>query len=114
MSLNRSTFFQWTAAGVVATGALFAAASSANAATSLSFGINLPGAPVYYEPAPVYAVPPPVYYEPPAPRVYYRPPPPVYYRPAPTYYAAPPIYYGPRYRKGKHHHDEGDWEDHDD
>ena len=111
MSLTRSTFFKWAAAGVVAAGALFAATSaSARGDVSWSVGVGLPGvaigvgapayypAPVYSAPAPVYyAPPPPVYYRPPPP-VYYRPPPPVYYRPAPVF-APPPgrIYYGPGY-----------------
>jgi hypothetical protein len=100
MSLTRSTFFKWAAAGVVAAGALFAATSaSARGDVSWSVGVGLPGVavgvgnPGYY-PAPVYAPPAPVYYAPPAP-VYYNPPP-VYYRPAPVYYG-PPAYYGPRY-----------------
>jgi hypothetical protein len=80
MSLTRSTFFKWAAAGVVAAGALFAATSaSARSDVSWSVGVGLPGVavgvggPAYY-PAPVYAPPAPVYYAPPAP-VYYNPPP---------------------------------------
>ncbi|MCR8956333.1 hypothetical protein V9L20_11560 [Variovorax sp. CCNWLW225] len=115
MSLTRSTFFKWAAAGVVAAGALFAATSaSARGDVSWSVGVGLPGvsvgvgAPAYY-PAPVYAAPAPVYYAPPPP-VYYRPPPPVYYRPAPVYYA-PPAYYAPRgyYRGHGHGHGHRHW-----
>jgi hypothetical protein len=79
------------ALGVAAAGALFAA-TSANAATSWSIGVNLPGvvvsepAPVYYEPAPVYSPPAPVYYQPPPVR--YRPP--AVYEPAPVYYEPGP------------------------
>ncbi|MDH6165752.1 hypothetical protein M2282_000880 [Variovorax boronicumulans] len=114
MSLTRSTFFKWAAAGVVAAGALFAATSaSARSDVSWSVGVGLPGVavgvggPAYY-PAPVYS-PPPVYYAPPAP-VYYNPPP-VYYRPAPVYYG-PPAYYGPRYYGGGYYrggHRHGHW-----
>jgi len=95
MSLTRSTFFKWAAAGAVAAGALFAA-SSANARgdVSWSVGINAPGIAVGVAAPPVYYAPPPVYSRP-AP-VYYAPPPPVYYRPAPVYYGPPaPVYYGP-------------------
>ncbi|MES2251372.1 MAG: hypothetical protein V4645_29160 [Pseudomonadota bacterium] len=119
MSVTRSTFFKWAAAGAVAFGALFAATSaSARSDVSWSIGVGVPGvavgvgAPAYY-PAPVYAPPAPVYYAPPPP-VYYRPPPPVYYRPAPVYYAPPPpVYYGPRYYgrgyyRG-HGHGHGHW-----
>jgi len=82
MSLTRSTFFKWAAAGVVAAGALFGATSaSARGDVSWSIGVGVPGvavgvgSPAYY-PAPVYAAPAPVYYAPPAyyygPRGYYR------------------------------------------
>ena len=111
MKLNRSAFFKWAAAGVVAAGALLVGAS-ANAGVSWSVGVSTPGIvlgvgePAYYPPAPVYyAPPPPVYYQPPAP-VYYRPPPPVYYRPAPIYYRPAPGYYRPApgyYRGGRGH-----------
>ena len=105
MTMNRSVF-KWVAAGVLAAGALGAAAT-ASAGVSWSVNVGVPGvvvapAPVYYPPAPVYyAPPPPVYYRP-AP-VYYAPPP-VYYRPAPVYiqgggyYRHGPRYYGPRPR----------------
>jgi hypothetical protein len=64
VNLNRSAFFKWSAAGAVAVGALFAAAS-ANAQVIWSVGISAPGvaigvaepSPVYYEPAPVYSRP---------------------------------------------------------
>ncbi|MDN8615436.1 hypothetical protein [Variovorax ginsengisoli] len=106
MSLTRTTFFKWAAAGVVAAGALFATAS-ASAAVGWSVGVNVPGVAIgvatpqpYYAPAPVYVAPAPVYY----------PPPPVYYRPAPVYYAPPAAYYRPApgyYRPGpgyyRHH-----------
>jgi len=112
MSVTRSTFFKWAAAGVVAAGALFAATSaSARGDVSWSVGVGLPGVavgvggPAYY-PAPVYS-PPPVYYAPPAP-VYYNPPPPVYYRPAPVYYG-PPAYYGPRYYGGGYYRGHRHW-----
>jgi hypothetical protein len=112
MSVTRSTFFKWAAAGVVAAGALFAATSaSARGDVSWSIGVGVPGvsvgvgAPAYY-PAPVYAPPAPVYYAPPPP-VYYRPPP-VYYRPAPVYYA-PPAYYGPRYYGRGYYRGHGHW-----
>lgn len=84
MILSR-TVFKLAAAGLVAAGALTVAAS-ANAGTSWSVGINVPGvvvsepAPVYYEPAPVYTHPAPTYYQ--APRPVYSVPPPVYYDPA--------------------------------
>ena len=42
MSVIRTKFFQWAAAGAVAAGALFAAAS-ANAAVGWSVGVNVPG-----------------------------------------------------------------------
>lgn len=121
MNLQRSAFLKWATAGVIAAGALFAAAS-ANAGTSWSVGINVPGVavgvadpgPVYYEPAPVYSRPAPIYYQPAPPPVYYRPPPPVY-RPAPVYYGPPaPVYYpGERWR-WRHHHHRRDWDDRDD
>ncbi|MGJ7583383.1 hypothetical protein ACSFA3_24800, partial [Variovorax sp. RHLX14] len=72
------------AAGFVAAGALFIAAS-ANAGTSWSIGVGVPGlvvsepAPVYYEPAPVYSRPAPTYYQPAQPA--YSVPAPVYYEP---------------------------------
>ncbi|KPU93900.1 hypothetical protein APR50_26030 [Variovorax paradoxus] len=107
MSVTRSTFFKWAAAGVVAAGALFAATSaSARGDVSWSIGVGVPGvpgvsvgvgAPAYY-PAPVYAPPAPVYYA----------PPPVYYRPAPVYYA-PPAYYGPRYYGRGYYRGHGHW-----
>jgi hypothetical protein len=107
MSLTRSTFFKWAAAGVVAAGALFAATSaSARGDVSWSVGVGLPGvavgvgAPAYYPPAPVYYAPPPP--------VYYRPPAPVYYRPAPVYYG-PPAYYGPRYGGRGYYRGHGHW-----
>jgi hypothetical protein len=117
MSLKRSIFFKWAAAGAVAASALFTAAS-ANADVSWSVGVSAPGVavgvvnpPVYYPPAPVYTAPPPVYYQP-VPRVYYRPPPPVYYRPAPVYYGPPaPVYYGPGYSYGYRRHYRRDWDD---
>lgn len=97
MSLTRSNFLKWAAAGTVAAGALFAATSaSARSDVSWSIGVGVPGvavgvgAPAYYPaPAPVYVPQAPVYYAPPPP-VYYRPPP-VYYRPAPVYYGPRPI-----------------------
>lgn len=99
MSVTRTTFFKWAAAGVVAAGALFATAS-ASAAVGWSVGVNVPGVAIgvatpqpYYAPAPVYYPPPAAYYAPPP--VYYRPAPRVYYRPAPVYYAPPPVYYRP-------------------
>ena len=111
MSLIRSTFFKWAAAGAVAAAALFgASAASARSDVSWSVGINTPGislgvaAPTYYAPPPVYYAPPQVYAPPP---VYYRPAPPVYYRPAPVYYAPPPVYYRPApgyYRGHGHRH----------
>ncbi|CAN7203817.1 hypothetical protein LJR290_000553 [Variovorax sp. LjRoot290] len=118
MNLNRSAFFKWSAAGAVAVGALFAAAS-ANAQVNWSVGISAPGVaigvaepgPVYYEPAPVYSRPAPTYYQP-APPVYYRPPPPAYYRPAPVYYGPPAqVYDGPGERWRHRHHHRRDWDD---
>ena len=118
MSFNRSTFFKWAAASVLASGALFAAAS-ANAQVNWSVGVNAPGVsigvaepgPVYYEPAPVYSRPAPVYYQP-APPVYYRPAPPVYARPEPVYYGPPAqAYYEPGDRWRHRHHDHRDWDD---
>ncbi|MGO4393318.1 hypothetical protein AB4Z46_18350 [Variovorax sp. M-6] len=113
MSVTRTTFFKWAAAGVIAAGALFATAS-ASAAVGWSVGVNVPGVAIgvatpqpYYAPAPVYYPPPQAYYAPPPP-VYYRPAPPVYYRPAPVYYAPPPAYYRPApgyYRHHGHGHD---------
>ncbi|MDM0022541.1 hypothetical protein [Variovorax saccharolyticus] len=109
MSVIRTKFFKWAAAGAVAAGALFAAAS-ANAAVGWSVGVNVPGVAIgvatpqpYYAPAPVYVAPAPVYYPPPP--VYYRPAPRVYYRPAPVYYAPPPAYYrpAPGYYRGHGH-----------
>lgn len=100
MSLTRTRFFKWAAAGAVAAGAFFAA-SAASAQVSWSVGVSTPGV--------VVGVGGPGYYAPPPP-VYYAPPPPVYYRPAPVYYAPPPpVYYGPRYYgppRGyyRHHH----------
>lgn len=122
MSLDRSTFFKWAAAGAIAASALFAAAS-ANAQVSWSVGISAPGVaigvaepgPVYYEPAPVYSRPAPIYYQP-APPVYYQRPPPAYDRPAPVYYGPPAQGYyepGERWRHRHHyrrHHDR-DWDD---
>jgi hypothetical protein len=107
VNLQRSAFLKWATAGVIAAGALFAAAS-ANAGTSWSVGINVPGV------AGGVADPGPVSYEPAPPPVYYRPPPPVY-RPAPVYYGPPaPVYYpGERWR-GRHHHHRRDWDDRDD
>lgn len=112
MNVNRTKFFKWAAAGVVAAGALFAAAS-ASATVGWSVGVNVPGVAIgvatpqpYYAPAPVYVAPAPAYYPPPA--VYYRPAPPVYYRAAPVYYAPPPAYYRPApgyYRHHGHGHD---------
>ncbi len=108
MSLSRSTLLKCAAAGVVAAGALFGAAS-ANAGVSWSLGINAPGIgigvvePGYYAPAPTYYAPPPTYYAPPP--VYYRPAP--VYRPAPIYYA-PPVVYGGGYHGGR-----GDWRRHE-
>jgi hypothetical protein len=74
-----------SAAGLVAAAALFTAAS-ANAGTSWSIGVNLPGvlvnepAPGYYdEPAPVYSRPAPSYYQPAQP--VYSVPAPIYYEP---------------------------------
>jgi len=84
MNFPQSTL-KLVAAGFLAAGALFAAAS-ANAGTSWSVGINVPGvvvsvpAPVYYEPAPVYSRPAPTYYQ----------PAPVYSAPAPVYYESGP------------------------
>ena len=102
MSLTRSTFFKWAAAGAVAAGALFTAASANAGNVSWSVGISAPGVAVGVAAPPVYyAPPPPVYYRP-AP-VYYAPPPPVYYRPAPVYYG-PPAYYGPPRGYYRHHH----------
>lgn len=114
MSLTRSTFFKWAAAGAVAAAALFgASAASARGDVSWSIGINTPGV-VFGAAAPTYYAPPPTYYAP-AP-TYYAPPPPVYYRPAPVYYAPPPVYYRPApgyYRPGPgyYRHDYGrrDW-----
>ncbi|VTU23314.1 hypothetical protein [Variovorax sp. RA8] len=110
MSLTRSTFFKWAAAGAVAAGALFTAASAnARGDVSWSVGISAPGVAVGVAAPPVYYAPPPVYYRPAAP-VYYAPPPPVYYRPAPVYYGPPPAYYGPPrgYYRG-HGHRHGHW-----
>jgi hypothetical protein len=72
-----------TAAGLVAAGTLFIAAS-ANAGTSWSIGVNVPGvvsepAPGYYGAAPVYSRPAPTYYQPAQP--VYSVPAPVYYEP---------------------------------
>ncbi|MDR6538962.1 hypothetical protein [Variovorax soli] len=119
MNLRRSVFLKWTAVTLAATGALFAAAS-ANAGTSWSLGINVPGVavgiadpgPVYYQPAPVYSQPAPVYYEP-APPAYYRPAP--VYTPAPVYYGPPAAYYEPPGERWRHHRHQGrDWGDRDD
>lgn len=91
MAFHRNTL-KIAVAGVMVAGALFAAAA-ANAGTSWSIGVNVPGfvasepAPVYYEPAPVYSQPAPVYYQPPPP-VRYRPP--AVYEPAPVYYERAP------------------------
>ncbi|WP_198083838.1 hypothetical protein [Variovorax sp. E3] len=89
MTVQRN-IFKLAAAGVLALGALCAAVS-ANAGTSWSIGVNVPGvvvgsepAPTYYAPAPVYSQPAPVYYQPPPPPRYT---PPAYYEPAPVYYA---------------------------
>lgn len=119
VNFTRSFFFKWAAAGTLATGALFAAAS-ANAQVNWSVGVNVPGVsvgvvepgPVYYEPAPVYSRPaPPVYYQP-APPVYYRPPPPVYVRPEPVYYGPPAqAYYEPGDRWRHRHHHRRDWDE---
>ncbi|MBU1442834.1 MAG: hypothetical protein KJ832_16270 [Gammaproteobacteria bacterium] len=106
MSLNRSTFFKFAAAGAIAAGALFAA-SSACAGVSWSVGINAPGVAVGVAAPPVYYAPAPVYYN--APPVYYRPAPPVYYRPAPVYYGPPPAYYRPAPGYYRHHHRHGGW-----
>ncbi|MGO4391484.1 hypothetical protein AB4Z46_09045 [Variovorax sp. M-6] len=117
MNVERSSFFKWAAAGVVAAGALFAAAS-ANAQVNWSVGVSAPGVsigvaepgPVYYEPAPVYSRPAPIYYQP-APPAYYSPPP-VYYRPAPVYYGPPAQgYYEPGERWRHRHHHRRDWDD---
>lgn len=84
MTFPRSAL-KLAAAGFIAAGALFIAAS-ANAGTSWSVGINVPGvvvsepAPVYYPPAPVYSRPAPIYYQ----------PAPVYSAPAPVYYESGP------------------------
>jgi len=114
MSLTRSTFFKWAAAGAVAAGALFTAVSAnARGDVSWSLGISAPGVAVGVAAPPVYyAPPPPVYYRPAAP-VYYAPPP-VYYRPAPVYYAPAPAYYGPPRGYYRHHghghgHGHGHW-----
>lgn len=83
MSLDRSVFVKYAAAGVVALGAMLAAVS-ANAGVNWSVDVAVPGVvvtgpgPGYYEPAPAYAPPAPVYYQP-APPAYYRAPPEVYY-----------------------------------
>jgi hypothetical protein len=77
MILSR-TVFKLAAAGLVAAGALTVAAT-ANADTSWSVGINVPGI-VVSEPVPVYTYPAPTYYQ--APRPAYSVPPPVYYDPA--------------------------------
>lgn len=73
--------FKLTAAGFVAAGTLFIAAS-ANASTSWSIGVNVPGvvsASDYYGAAPVHSRPAPTYYQPPQP--VYSVPAPVYYEP---------------------------------
>lgn len=110
MSIPRSTFLKLASTTVLATAALFGAAS-ASAGTSWSLGIAAPGVaigindpgPVYYEPAPVYSRPAPIYYQ---------PAPPVYYRPPPAYYAPPaPVYYEPGYRhEGRRFH-RRDWDE---
>lgn len=81
MTFSR-TVFKLAAAGFVAAGTLFTAAS-ANAGTSWSIGVSVPGV-VVSEPAPVYYAPEPVYSRP-AP-TYYQPAQPVYSVPAPVYY----------------------------
>ena len=104
MTLSRSTFFKWAAAGAVAAAALFGAAA-ANARTDIgvSLGFAAPGIAVGVG-GPQYYAPAPQYYQPPAPVYYQPPPPPVYYRPAPGYY-----------RDGRdgydrhHRHDRRDW-----
>lgn len=100
MSLTRSTFFKWAAAGAVAAGALFTAASASAGNVNWSVGIHTPGVVVGVGG-------PPVYYAPPPP-VYYAPPPPVYYRPAPVYYGPPaPVYYRQPHGYYRHHYYRG-------
>lgn len=83
VSFHRNTL-KIAVASVMVAGAL-SVATAANAGTSWSIGVNVPGlvvsepAPVYYEPAPVYYQPPPVRYRPPA-----------VYEPAPVYYERAP------------------------
>ena len=114
MSVARTTFFKWAAAGIVAAGALFSTAS-ASAAVGWSVGVNVPGVAIgVAAPQPYYAPPPPVYYPAPQayyapPPVYYRPAPPVYYRSAPVYYAPAPVYYGPGPGYYRHHRHDRDW-----
>ena len=97
MSLTRSTFFKFAAAGAVAAGALFTMASAnARGDVSWSVGINAPGIAVG-------VAAPPVYYAPPPP-VYYRPAPVYYGPPAPVYYSQPPGYYRNYYRGHGHGH----------
>ena len=93
-----STFRTFTAAALIAAGALAAAPAHAGRVI-WSVGIGAPGVAIgasnygwstgYYAPAPVYYAPAPVYYA----------PPPVYYRPV------TPFYFGATYHsRPRHHH----------
>ncbi len=103
MSLTRSNFFKWAAAGVVAAGALFAAIVGQRARRRELVGRcrrarrgGRRGRPRRY-----YAGHRPTRRRP----VYYAPPPPVYYRPAPVYYGPPaPVYYGQPPAYYRHHY----------
>ena len=107
MSVNRSTLSKWAAAGVVAAGALFAAASANAANVAWSVGVNVPGVAVgVASPQPYYVAPAPIYYPAPA----YVAPAPVYVRPAPVYYA-PPVYYRPAPGYYYRHHGHGYYRD---
>jgi hypothetical protein len=91
MNMTRSTLFKWAAAGAVAAGTLFAAASANAGNVAWSVGVNVPGVAIgVATPQPYYVAPAPVYYPAPA---YVAPP--AYYGPAPVYYAPPPVYYRP-------------------
>ena len=102
MSLTRSAFFKWAAAGAVAAGALFTATSASAGNVNWSVGIHTPAVVVGVGGPPVYYAPPPVYYAPPPP-VYYRPAPVYYGPPAPVYYRQPHGYYRHHYYRGHGH-----------
>ena len=79
------------AALALATGALVAAPSAADARVVFRVGVGVPFYPAYYPP-PSYYYPPPAYYYPPPPVVYAPPPvaaPPVAANPASAPYIAP-------------------------